>query len=99
MDQIHLLDGSFFSLHQVQNCFVYSHTDDMFSQVFFQGEEVFKTSSEQTCCTIGVWAAFDPCLNVIVLDTEGLLGTTNHENQRTRLLLKVRRHSHMRIHI
>jgi hypothetical protein len=28
-------------------------------------------------------------LKVICLDTEGLLGSTNHENQRTRLLLKV----------
>ncbi|KAG8229367.1 hypothetical protein J437_LFUL009682 [Ladona fulva] len=56
---------------------------------FFDGNEVFSTSSAQDSCTIGVWAAFDPCLRVILLDTEGLLGCTNHENQRTRLLLKV----------
>lgn len=40
-------------------------------------------------CTLGVWAAYDPELRVICLDTEGLLGTTTQENQRTRLLLKV----------
>lgn len=42
------------------------------NQVFFKGEEVFQTSNEQDCCTLGVWAAFDPILNVICLDTEGI---------------------------
>ncbi|GAB1859712.1 Zinc finger FYVE domain-containing protein 1 [Camponotus japonicus] len=56
------------------------------NQVFFKGEEVFQTSNEQDCCTLGVWAAFDPILNVICLDTEGV---TNCENKHTRLLLKV----------
>ncbi|OXU20485.1 hypothetical protein TSAR_001428 [Trichomalopsis sarcophagae] len=59
------------------------------NQTFFHGYEVFRTSSEQNSCTLGVWAAFDPGLNVICLDTEGLLGITSHENARTRLLLKV----------
>ncbi|XP_071442094.1 zinc finger FYVE domain-containing protein 1-like [Hetaerina americana] len=63
-----------------------SHT---LNQTFFGGEGVFSTSSAQDSCTIGVWAAFDPQLKVIVLDTEGLLGSTCHENRRTRLLLKV----------
>ncbi|KAM0733903.1 Zinc finger FYVE domain-containing protein 1 [Formica fusca] len=63
-----------------------SHT---MNQVFFKGEEVFQTSNEQDCCTLGVWAAFDPILNVICLDTEGLQGITNCENKHTRLLLKV----------
>jgi len=63
-----------------------SHT---LNQTFFDGVEVFRTSSEQDSCTLGVWAAFDPHLRVICLDTEGLLGSTSHENQRTRLLLKV----------
>ncbi|KAG7198693.1 hypothetical protein KM043_001690 [Ampulex compressa] len=63
-----------------------SHT---LNQTFFKGEEVFKTSNEQSSCTLGVWAAFDPILNVICLDTEGLLGVTSYENERTRLLLKV----------
>lgn len=48
-----------------------SHT---LNQVFFKGEEVFQTSNEQNCCTLGVWAAFDPILNVVCLDTEGLQG-------------------------
>ncbi|XP_067011920.1 zinc finger FYVE domain-containing protein 1 isoform X2 [Anabrus simplex] len=63
-----------------------SHT---LNHTFFEGLDVFRTSSEQNSCTLGVWAAFDPRLRVICLDTEGLLGTTSHENQRTRLLLKV----------
>ncbi|XP_068993366.1 zinc finger FYVE domain-containing protein 1 isoform X2 [Neodiprion pinetum] len=63
-----------------------SHT---LNQVFFGGQEVFRTSNEQSSCTLGVWAAFDPTLKVICLDTEGLLGITAHENQRMRLLLKV----------
>lgn len=63
-----------------------SHT---LNHTFFNGVEVFHTSSQQDACTLGVWAAFDPHLKVICLDTEGLLGSTSHENQRTRLLLKV----------
>ncbi|XP_034952518.1 zinc finger FYVE domain-containing protein 1-like [Chelonus insularis] len=63
-----------------------SHT---LNQTFFNGREVFKTSSEQSSCTLGVWASFDPRLGIICLDTEGLLGVTIHENERTRLLLKV----------
>ncbi|XP_014482879.1 PREDICTED: zinc finger FYVE domain-containing protein 1-like [Dinoponera quadriceps] len=63
-----------------------SHT---MNQTFFRGKEIFKTSNEQDCCTLGVWAAFDPELNVICLDTEGLQGVTNCENERMRLLLKV----------
>lgn len=48
-----------------------SHT---MNQVFFKGEEVFQTSNEQNCCTLGVWVAYDPILNVVCLDTEGLQG-------------------------
>lgn len=48
-----------------------SHT---LNQTFFNGQEVFRTSNEQSSCTLGVWAAFDPALKVICLDTEGLLG-------------------------
>ncbi|EFN75234.1 Zinc finger FYVE domain-containing protein 1 [Harpegnathos saltator] len=59
------------------------------NKTFFMGKEIFKTSNEQDCCTLGVWAAFDPELNVICLDTEGLQGVTNYENERMRLLLKV----------
>lgn len=59
------------------------------NQVFFHGEDVFRTSPDQMSCTLGVWAAFDARSNVICLDTEGLLGVTKKENQRTRLLLKI----------
>jgi zinc finger FYVE domain-containing protein 1 len=63
-----------------------SHT---LNHTFFGGKEVFKTSSSQSSCTVGVWAAFDPVHNAIVVDTEGLLGVSANSNQRTRLLLKV----------
>lgn len=59
------------------------------NQCFFRGTEVFRTSSEQKACTVGVWAAYDPSLNVICLDTEGFSGSSAHNKQRTRLLLKV----------
>lgn len=63
-----------------------SHT---MNHAFFDGEEIFCTSASQDSCTLGVWAAFQPALNVLCLDTEGLLGATINENQRMRLLLKV----------
>ncbi|KAI4890242.1 hypothetical protein NFI96_014016 [Prochilodus magdalenae] len=63
-----------------------SHT---LNHVLFDGEEVFATSPSPTSCTIGVWAAYDRCLNLVVLDTEGLLGAASQLNQRMRLLLKV----------
>ncbi|VEN33596.1 unnamed protein product, partial [Callosobruchus maculatus] len=59
------------------------------NHLFFEGEEVFRTSSSQTSCTLGVWAKYNPHLKVICLDTEGLLGISKKENQRTRMLLKV----------
>ena len=36
-----------------------------------------------------MWAAFDPVSSSICIDTEGLLGVTNNQFKRTRLLLKV----------
>lgn len=59
------------------------------NHTFFEKQEVFRTSASQSSCTLGAWAAFDPQFKVICLDTEGLLGSTQNENQRTRLLLKV----------
>jgi len=56
---------------------------------FFGGEEVFKTSPAQSSCTIGIWAAYDRKNRVITIDTEGLLGVSENNNRRTRLLLKV----------
>ncbi|XP_026799319.3 zinc finger FYVE domain-containing protein 1 isoform X1 [Pangasianodon hypophthalmus] len=63
-----------------------SHT---LNHVLFDGEEVFATSPSPASCTVGVWAAYEPRLGLIVLDTEGLLGAATHQNQRMRLLLKV----------
>ncbi|XP_018583295.1 zinc finger FYVE domain-containing protein 1 isoform X2 [Scleropages formosus] len=63
-----------------------SHT---LNHTFFQGREVFKTSPTQESCTVGVWAALDPIHSVVVIDTEGLLGASSNQGQRTRLLLKV----------
>ena len=63
-----------------------SHT---MNNTFFDGEEIFRTSAAQDSCTLGVWAALQPKLGVLCLDTEGLLGATTNENQRMRLLLKV----------
>lgn len=63
-----------------------SHT---LNYTFFGGNEVFKTSPAQSSCTIGIWVAYDPKNKVITVDTEGLLGVSENNNRRTRLLLKV----------
>ncbi|XP_014219766.1 zinc finger FYVE domain-containing protein 1 [Copidosoma floridanum] len=63
-----------------------SHT---LNHAIFKGHPVFETSNTQNSCTLGVWAAFDAHLGVICLDTEGLLGFTENEKVRLRLLLKV----------
>lgn len=63
-----------------------SHT---LNHTFFGGKEVFKTSAHQASCTVGVWASYDQENSAIVVDTEGLLGVTTNQNQRTRLLLKL----------
>lgn len=59
------------------------------NHTFFGGKEVFKTSAQQASCTVGVWASFDVDNTAIIIDTEGLLGVTTNQNQRTRLLLKL----------
>ncbi|RLU22735.1 hypothetical protein DMN91_005013 [Ooceraea biroi] len=59
------------------------------NHVFFKGKEVFKTSNNHNCCALGIWAAFDPVLNVICLDTEGLQGVTSCESEQALLLVKV----------
>lgn len=63
-----------------------SHT---MNHIFFDGEEIFRTSAAQDSCTLGVWAAYQPALGILCLDTEGLLGATANGDQRMRLLLKV----------
>ena len=62
-----------------------SHT---LNHSFFQ-EELFRTSSAQSACTIGIWVAYSPRYQAIFVDTEGLLGVCENEARRTRLLLKV----------
>lgn len=59
------------------------------NKTFFDGWEVFKTSSAQDACTFGVWAAYCPSLEIIVIDTEGFLGQASNPNIRARMLLKV----------
>lgn len=51
--------------------------------------QVFHTSAHQSSCTIGIWSAFSSQHRAIFIDSEGLLGLSSNENQRTRLLLKV----------
>ncbi|XP_035897339.1 zinc finger FYVE domain-containing protein 1-like isoform X2 [Anopheles stephensi] len=63
-----------------------SHT---MNHALFGGRDVFKTSSEQASCTMGIWAAYQRQKNVLALDTEGLLGETVNENRQMRMLLKV----------
>ncbi|XP_072285515.1 zinc finger FYVE domain-containing protein 1-like [Pyxicephalus adspersus] len=63
-----------------------SHT---LNHMFFGGLEVFRTSPSQDSCTVGIWASYYPALSLVLLDTEGLLGATDKQNQRLRLLLKV----------
>ncbi|XP_072023590.1 zinc finger FYVE domain-containing protein 1-like [Amphiura filiformis] len=63
-----------------------SHT---LNHTFYGGQEIFNTSALQESCTIGIWAAMDTRNKIITIDTEGLLGVSPNENQRTRLLLKV----------
>lgn len=63
-----------------------SHT---LNHTFFNGEEMFRTSSDQRACTIGIWVAYSIDYNALVIDTEGLLGVSDNENRRIRLLLKI----------
>ncbi|CEM36407.1 unnamed protein product [Vitrella brassicaformis CCMP3155] len=68
-----------------------SHT---LNEMFYSGEEVFVTSSNQMAATTGVWASLwdgapEGCESVLVLDTEGMLGVTDKAHARTRMLLKV----------
>lgn len=67
-----------------------SHT---MNNVFFDGYEVFKMSSEQKSCTVGVWLAYQPYFYssspILCIDTEGLQATAQNENQQYRMLMKV----------
>lgn len=63
-----------------------SHT---LNYTFYDCKEVFRTSPTQNSCTIGIWCSFDRRRRVLTIDTEGLLGLSDNNNRRTRLLLKV----------
>ncbi|KAL3313724.1 Zinc finger FYVE domain-containing protein 1 [Cichlidogyrus casuarinus] len=63
-----------------------SHT---LNHAFFGGNQLFQTSNSQSSCTMGVWAAYVPDLDYLLLDTEGLLGGSTNPNQQKRLLLKL----------
>lgn len=60
-----------------------------------ENDDVFPTSSASDGrCTFGVWAAFEPRTQTLVLDTEGMQGVCTaggkpDENRRSRQLLKV----------
>lgn len=66
-----------------------SHT---LNHIFFDGAEIFKMSSEQTSCTLGIMGSYQPFFYnqpVLCIDTEGLQGVTQNENQQHRMLMKV----------
>ncbi|XP_055380400.1 zinc finger FYVE domain-containing protein 1-like isoform X2 [Condylostylus longicornis] len=63
-----------------------SHT---MNHIFFDGEEIFKTSSDQTSCTVGVMAAMQRRMGVLCIDTEGFLGTNSNPDRIKRMLLKI----------
>ena len=81
-------DGKSYGLNQI-----------FFPDLILEGQEVFATSnSSGDSCTSGIWAAFEPHMQTLVLDTEGMLGMsskdcangiTANENRRTRQLLKI----------
>ncbi|KAM4696302.1 LOW QUALITY PROTEIN: zinc finger FYVE domain-containing protein 1-like [Rhinophrynus dorsalis] len=79
--------------HPVKVLCIFGNTGDgkshTLNKTFFGSMEVFRTSPSQSSCTVGVWAAYDPTLSLVLLDTEGLLGAADKQNQRLRLLLKV----------
>lgn len=66
-----------------------SHT---MNSVFFDGDEVFKMSAEQNSCTMGVNCYYQKFFynhEILCIDTEGLQGVTQNENQQHRMLMKV----------
>ena len=60
------------------------------NEAIFAGKEIFPTSNMQESCTMGVRVAYQPTMQLVVLDTEGMLGLCQNENKRQRLLMKVR---------
>ncbi|XP_008191766.2 zinc finger FYVE domain-containing protein 1 isoform X2 [Tribolium castaneum] len=79
--------------HKIKVVSIFGNTGEgksyTLNHTFFEGREIFQTSPYQNSCTIGVWAKYDPTLKMLCIDTEGFLGITKKEHQRTRLLLKI----------
>lgn len=66
-----------------------SHT---MNNVFFNGDEVFRMSQDQSSCTLGVNCYYQKFFynhEILCIDTEGLQGVTQNENQQQRMLMKV----------
>jgi zinc finger FYVE domain-containing protein 1 len=66
-----------------------SHT---LNHIFFNGEETFKTSSDQRSCTLGITCSYQRYFYntpVLCLDTEGFHGVAQNENKQHRMLMKV----------
>ncbi|CAF3018527.1 unnamed protein product, partial [Rotaria sp. Silwood2] len=59
------------------------------NQVFFNGQEIFHTSSTANSCTLGIWTALDENHRTLIFDTEGRLGLSENDNKRNRLLVKI----------
>jgi len=69
------------------------------NHLLFGGREVFRTSSSVgDSCTSGVYAAYEPNLGILALDTEGMLAASQ-EIYSMRLLLKVLALSDMAIYV
>ena len=57
--------------------------------------QVFSTSPSPDSCTMGVWAAYDPRLQLIILDTEGSISSLKDIVQP--LLTSIRFHNCMHL--
>lgn len=78
---------------QVKTISILGNTGDgksfTLNKIFFDGEEIFKTSATADSCTMGAWAALEKKRRTLVFDTEGRLGLSTNDNVRNRLLLKI----------
>ncbi|CAF1114250.1 unnamed protein product, partial [Rotaria sordida] len=59
------------------------------NQVFFNGQEIFHTSSTANSSTLGIWTALDEYHRILIFDTEGHFGLSENDNKHNRLLLKI----------
>jgi zinc finger FYVE domain-containing protein 1 len=66
-----------------------NHLKVILNHTYFNENNVLFTSNKQVSCIVGVWCAYDKKNNLLIFDKEGLLGTSNNEFRRMRLLLKI----------